>query len=267
MFWAFIGALVAVPVGVFLVRPRMSKLFRNDFQGVKIDAFVGPVVTLTVFLTAFVVSQATQTFQRAGSQSTAEATGVSMMFEQAGMLPDNRGQALQAASVCYARSVKQLEWPAMERGTSAPEADQWALQFDSEITKVLDGPGVIVGQLVSLNRTQSETRQMRLYESKPHLPQLTVVLMIASVIGVILLLCSLAIPDMRRRVLVPIALAMALLLGGTLYLVEQLEEPFSGLIRVSPSLMTTVEAKMLNDFQVRYPEALLPCDADGRPAK
>jgi hypothetical protein len=82
---------------------------------------------------------------------------------------------------------------------------------------------------------------------------------------VILLLCSLAIPDIRRRVLLPIALAMAVLLGGTLYLVEQLEEPFTGLIRVGPGLMSTVEPKMTADFEVRYPDATLPCDADGRP--
>ena len=105
----------------------------------------------------------------------------------------------------------------MSKGTFAPDADKWAAQFNTEIGKVLDGPGAIVGQLVGLNRTQSETRQMRLYEAKPHLPQLTVILMIVSIIGVILLLCSFAIPDIRRRVLVPIALALAVLLGGTLY--------------------------------------------------
>lgn len=266
MFWAFVGALIAVPVGVFLIRPHISKLFQRDFQGVKIEAFIGPVVTLTVFLTAFVVSQATQTFQRAGSQSASEATAVSMLYEHGGMLPDGRGRALQAASVCYARSVINVEWPAMERGSSSTEADHWVQQFDTEILSVLDAPGVIVGQLVGLNRTQSESRQMRLYEARPHLPQLTIVLMIASVIGVILLLCSLAIPDIRRRVLVPIALAMAVLLGGTLYLVEQLEEPFSGLIRVKPGLMLSVEKKMSSNFEVRYPDATLPCDAEGRPS-
>lgn len=153
----------------------------------------------------------------------------------------------------------------MSKGTFAPDADKWAAQFNTEIGKVLDGPGAIVGQLVGLNRTQSETRQMRLYEAKPHLPQLTVILMIVSIIGVILLLCSFAIPDIRRRVLVPIALALAVLLGGTLYLVEQLEEPFTGLIRVGPGLMNTVESKMSNDFQLKYPDASLPCDAQGKP--
>ena len=48
-------------------------------------------------------------------------------------------------------------------------------------------------------------------------------------------------------------------------LVEQLEEPFTGLIRVGPGLMTTVESKMSSDFQVRYPDASLPCDAQGKP--
>ena len=98
---------------------------------------------------------------------------MSLLSENAGMLPDGRGQGLQAASVCYARAVHHLEWPAMEHAQSAPEADHWASEFNAEIPKVLDGPGAIVGQIVSLNRTQSEMRQLRLYEASPHLPQTT----------------------------------------------------------------------------------------------
>jgi glyoxylate carboligase len=69
MFWAFMAALLAVPVGVFVIRPRLAKLFDKDFQGVKIEAIVGPIITLTVFLAAFVVAQATQTYQRAGQNA------------------------------------------------------------------------------------------------------------------------------------------------------------------------------------------------------
>lgn len=265
MFWAFMAALVAVPIGVFIIRPRLARLFDKDFQGVKTEAIVGPIITLTVFLAAFVVAQATQTFQRAGQDAIGEANAVSLLSENAGMLPDDRGQALQAASVCYARAVHHLEWPAMERSQSAPEVDHWAKVFNEEVPAILDGPGAIVGQVVGLNRTQSEMRQLRLYEASPHLPQTTIILMIAAVIFVVLLLTSFAIADIRRRVLVPLALVLAVLLGGTLYLVEQLEEPFAGIIKVQPTLITKVETRLADDFAARYPDAQLPCDAEGRP--
>jgi hypothetical protein len=265
VFWAFMAALAAVPVGVFVIRPRLAKLFDKDFQGVKIEAIVGPIITLTVFLAAFVVAQATQTYQRAGQNAIGEANAVSLLSENAGMLPDDKGQNLQAASVCYARAVHHLEWPSMESGQSSPAADRWAQTFNDEIPKILDGPGAIVGQVVGLNRTQSEMRQLRLYEASPHLPQTTILLMIVAVILVILLLSSFAIADIRRRVLVPLALALAVLLGGTLYLVEQLEEPFAGIIRVQPSLITKVENTLEKEFESRYPDVQVPCEDDGTP--
>jgi len=82
----------------------------------------------------------------------------------------------------------------------------------------------------------------------------------------VLLLTSFAIADIRRRVLVPLALVLAVLLGGTLYLVEQLEEPFAGLVQVQPSLITKVEARLGNEFAELYPDVTLPCDDEGRPA-
>jgi hypothetical protein len=263
MFWAFVAALVAVPVGVFLLRPRVSSLFGKDFQGIKTEGFTGPILTLTVFMTAFVLAQATQTYQRANQSASNEASAIALLYENAGMLPDDRGQALQATSICYARAVKHLEWPAMAEFGSSDTVTYWADQFTDEIPKILDGPGAIVGQVVSLSRSQSEARLVRLNEASPNLPILTLVLMIAAVIGAVLLLTSFAIPDMRRNVLLVLATAMAALLGGTLYVIETLEEPFSGLIRVKPAVISRVADDIELNFAYNYPDATLPCTDEG----
>jgi hypothetical protein len=47
--------------------------------------------------------------------------------------------------------------------------------------------------------------------------------------------------------------------------VEQLEEPFAGIIRVQPSLITKVEVSLEKEFGIRYPDVQLPCEADGTP--
>ena len=92
MIWAFVAALVAVPIGVFLIRPRIRGLFSGDFQGIKTEAFIAPILTLTVFLCAFVVAQATATYQRASQSASAEGSAVQLLYENAGMLPDGTGQ-------------------------------------------------------------------------------------------------------------------------------------------------------------------------------
>lgn len=265
MIWALVAALLAVPVGVLVIRPRLGSLFKGDFQGIKTEAFVAPILTLTVFLCAFMVAQASATYQRASQSATAEGSAVQLLYENAGMLPDESGRALQAASVCYARAVHHLEWPAMEKGGSSPAVDLWAQRFNQEIPRITSGPGAIVGQVVALNRAQSEARTTRLNEAKPHLPVLTLALMIIAVIGVVLILSSFAVPDMRRRVLFALALSLAVLLGCTPFLVETLEEPFSGPIQIAPSVIATVETNIGADYAVTHPSTALPCDADGQP--
>ena len=265
MIWAVLALIAAVFVGVFLIRPRLGKLFNKDFQGIKTEAIVGPIITLAVFLSALVVAQASQTYQRASSAASAEAQSVALMFENAGMLPNGQGREIQADATCYARAVQKLEWPAMEQQQKSEVASYWALQFNEDIPAILSGPGAIVGQVVGLNRSQSEARAARLHEASPHLPILTLALMITALVGVVLLVSSFATPDMRRRVLLSLALCVALLLGGVLVLVEQLEEPFSGVIQVDPTAITKVAKDNTRLYELTYPGQPLPCDAQGRP--
>lgn len=265
MIWALVATLAVVPIGVFVIRPRLGRLFKGDFQGVKTEAFIAPILTLTVFLCAFVVAQATGTYQRANQSASAEGSAVQLLYENAGMLPAGSGQALQAASVCYARAVHHLEWPAMEKQQSSPVVDIWSQRFNQEIPAITSGPGAIVGQVVGLNRAQSEARATRLNEAAPHLPVLTLALMVFAILTVVLILTSFAIVDMRRKVLLALALPLAVLLGFTPYLVETLEEPFSGLIQISPNVITKVETNLGADYLATYPGAALPCDAEGRP--
>lgn len=265
MIWALVAALLAVPVGVFLVRPRLQGQFKGEFAGIKTEAILAPIITLTVFLTAFVVAQATQTYQRANLQASIEAGSVGLLYQNAGLLPGRTGLDLQASSVCYARAVVNYGWPAMQDLRPAPEVDAWARSINKEVRTVLDGPGSVVGQVVGLNRSMTESRNQRLYDAAPHLPLLTIILMICGAIGIVLALTSFAVPDMTRRVLLVLATTLAVLLGGTLYLVEQLEEPFTGIVQVEPTQMATTARNIGADFSLTHADEQLPCDATGKP--
>jgi hypothetical protein len=68
---------------------------------------------------------------------------------------------------------------------------------------------------------------------------------------------------MSRRVLIPLAMIFALLLGSTVFLVEQLEEPFTGILRVSSESMQKTAAEIGTEYKVQYPQSALPCDSRG----
>ena len=75
MIWAFVAIVLAVPVGLFVLRPRLSRRVEHDVQGIKTEHVVAPLVTLAVFLSAFVVAQATTSFQRANAALPCDERG------------------------------------------------------------------------------------------------------------------------------------------------------------------------------------------------
>jgi hypothetical protein len=263
--WAFITGFIVVTIGVFVFRPLVGRLFHNDFQGIKTEAIVGPIIALTIFLSAFVVAQATGSYQRASQNANAEASAVALLYENAGLLPDDRGTELQATSVCYARSVERLDWPALDEGRTSPVTDAWAERFNEEIPPILDGPGSVVGQVVSLNRAQTEARLLRIHEANKNLPLLTVIVMIGSILFALLVVATFAVADMKRGVLLALGFALAFLLGGMLVLVDQLEQPFTGIVRIKPAVISDVARDTAAKFAEAHPTVALPCNAEGRP--
>lgn len=105
MIWAFLVILLAVPFALFVLRPRVAARVDNDVQGIKTEHIMSPMVTLAVFLSAFVVAQATSSYRSATDQAGNEAGAVDQFFETAGLLPDGQGQEIQASTACYARAV------------------------------------------------------------------------------------------------------------------------------------------------------------------
>jgi hypothetical protein len=262
--WAFLVVLVAVPIGIFVIRPRLGQHVDKDVQGIKTEHLVAPVVTLAVFLSAFVVAQATGSFRQATDQAGIEAGAVDQFFETAGLLPDGEGEAIQVATACYARAVYRQEWVTMEAGTTAEDVGVWTDAIRQELPKVIDGASPVVSGLLTLDRQRSEARRLRLTEMVPSIPTVVLVLMFLAVLGVVLTLTSLALPPIRRRNLGGITLTIAVLLGGTLLLVEELEEPYSGIVHILPSAMERTAGSAVEDLGAIGVDEL-PCDEDGRP--
>jgi hypothetical protein len=261
--WAFALIVLAVPVGLFLLRPAASRHVDKDVQGIKTEHIVAPVVSLAVFLSAFVVAQATISYQRANDQAGNEGGAVDLLFESAGLLPDDGGRTIQEATICYARAVHRQEFPAMEHGETADAVGEWTDVIRSELPEIIDGPSPVVTSVLTLDRQRAEARRLRLTEAVPSIPTLVLLLMVTAVLGVVLALTTLALPPIRRRNLAAISLVIAVLLGGTLFLVEEMEEPYSGVVKISPDAIARTAESSAEDFAVAHPDADLPCDELG----
>ena len=74
---------------------------------------------------------------------------------------------------------------------------------------------------------------------------------------------------MKRRANRPLYLLVlavfTILMGGTLYMINDLDAPFSGLNKLEPAEMEERAHLVEEDFAAAFPDAELPCDHDGVP--
>ena len=153
----------------------------------------------------------------------------------------------------------------MEHGDTADAVDEWTDAIRGELPEILDGPSPVVTSVLQLDRQRSEARRLRLTEAVPSIPSLVLMLMVLAVLGVVLALTTFALPPIRTRNLGAISVVIAVLLGATLFLVEELEEPYSGVVKIQPDAIARTAESSAEDFAVTYPEAELPCDELGDP--
>ncbi|MFE5975637.1 hypothetical protein ACFQ64_26140 [Streptomyces sp. NPDC056460] len=113
-----IAALLAGLAANRWLRPRL--LNEDDDTGMAVKDLVGPLLTLTVLLLAFVLVTANGSYGKAEVASRGEARALDQLVETAEYAPEVQRARIQADAVCYARAVRTQEWPAMADGSPAP---------------------------------------------------------------------------------------------------------------------------------------------------
>jgi hypothetical protein len=84
----------------------------------------------------------------------------------------------------------------------------------------------------------------------------------AASIGVI---AAFTLPYVSRRVQIGALVALAIALGAIQWAILEIDGKFSGVIKVDPTYLDTADVVMAAEWADKYPEATLPCDADGLP--
>jgi hypothetical protein len=177
-----------------------------------------------------------------------EATSIGTAFEEAALFPASQA-GIQEALICYARSVPEHDWPALQRGTSAPEVDLAFRQLvrslgpdDEPATGALHA--ATATNLVSQVGSISTARETRLVAAETKVPPMLWVLLFGGGAFVVALIFVVTLPAGPRTQAGLVAMS-AVFTTVMLLLVVALSTPFaSGSGRVSPRLIEETTAAM-----------------------
>ena len=196
---------------------------------------------------AFVLAQSLASYGRARENVGTEARVVNEMSEAALRLDDTgAGTRIQGDLTCYARAVRFKEWGTMDQGERAEDVSRWAdgIQDELAILKHSGTDSGEVGRLIDLDSDRATARVARINESSPTNPSALSWLMLGtvlvSVVGLGLFVNVKGSPVVR----VAIMATLTLVLSGTLYMIDDLDQPFTGFNMLHPVEMKHIQERV-----------------------
>ncbi|MFJ3900267.1 hypothetical protein [Streptomyces sp. NPDC090025] len=256
---AVLALLAGIAANRFL-RPLVMGS-EDDGSGMAVKDLVGPLLTLTVLLLAFVLVTANGSYGKAEVASRGEARALDQLVETAEYAPEAQRAKIQADAVCYARAVRVQEWPAMADGEGSPVPSVWSTDFRRTF-KQLEGKPVF-GMLIAADNKRSDEREERLTQATASIPSAIFWFLLATLTITVVAL-GFCLPRRNNRgQLITLAVITALL-TTTLCIIRDVDRPFGGIIDVQPTAISEAERQAERDFRVNHPDEPLPCGTDGK---
>jgi AcrR family transcriptional regulator len=237
-----IGLSVAASVlGLWLARrivPHERLAPHNDVSGF-VYAVIGVVYTVII---AFVLISVWERYSEAEATARMEADALGNLYRLAEGLPEPSREALQAATLDYARTVVAQEWPMLRDG-DAPGARElghtdalWEVLIQAEASTPEQEQflGAALEQLDEL----STHRRDRLAEAESGLLGILWAVMIGGGVLTVLFPCLFGVENGLVHALVVGILAATI--GLLLLTVDQLNHPFEGPVQIEPDAFELV---------------------------
>jgi hypothetical protein len=259
--------VVGAALAAGLLANRWVRPFADsEVKGVKLEALVGPIMSLTVLLVAFTLVNVFASYNRAVQSAAEEARKVDFLYELGGYVPDAAIQVeLQSGVACYAAAVSGPEWDVMADGRTSPAVSPWTRQIRGSIDQVTQSetPSPVISAVLTADKERGEARSRRLTEARPAVPTLLYWLLIASAAIGVFALATFTLPYVSRRVQFGVLVLLAVLLSLFIGMIRDLDRPYDGLISVEATDMTRVAGDLAEDWAEDHPGIPLPCDDRG----
>ncbi|MEV6956904.1 hypothetical protein [Streptomyces sp. NPDC051183] len=263
MITTLVVAVLALAAGIAanrFLRPRL--IGDDDGEGMGVRDLVGPLMTLTILILAFMLVTASSSNGRADDAARSEAHALDHLAEVADFAPPAMRERLRADAVCYARAVRHKEWPAMGEGKSSSVPSVWSRDFRSTFKDLGTGDPTF-GLLVAADNQRSLGRQARMAEATPTVPGLIYWFMLLTLVITVVGL-GLCLPRRNNKGQFAALVVVTALLTTTLLIIRDVDRPFGGVIVVDSAQMAGVEEESTHDFLQDYKADRLPCDEQGQ---
>ncbi|MGW6568080.1 bestrophin-like domain [Streptomyces sp. NPDC054975] len=256
--------LIALVAGLFANRVRSARTAdEQEDSEASVSDLISPLETLAVLLVAFVIVVAAESFGAAGEAVGAEASRVDQLYEVADYAPEPQREQLHASAVCYARAIQHAEWPMMaEGGNASPRASVWSSDFRTSFKALAHRADPTFELLVAADDERSTARNTRLGEATPAIPPVVywfMVVSLAATVGAF----AFGLPRRRGPSHMVLLSVLAVLFTGSLLLIQDMDRPFDGQIRITDAEMRSTAEDISEDFAKDHPRSTLPCDETG----
>lgn len=228
----------------------------------------GPAGTLLALFIAFVLFGAATSYSDARSSAQSEASVMQFFYRTADYVKDPARMKLQRSTICYMRAIIGPDWDDMSDGkiSQSPVPGMWTGIGPLGIRRTLRSVGSgnpLFETLLTADQDRADARRERLTEAEPSIPTAVTTFMLFAIAVTILFL---ALVSPRRSAAHSSATVLAALtLVGALYLIHNLDRPFSAALAIKPDQMQVTEGDLRKEFVARYGENRLGCDTRGNP--
>jgi len=229
-----VGVVVVSLLGLLAVRARVPIELLKEHHDVAAACFA-VVGGLYGIVLAFVLVSSWERFEEARAYAEVEADALADLYRHSSALPAPTDTVLRGLVLAYDRAVIDEEWQAMGEGRDSPRA---ATLFDQMWTALLTSPQGNGQQLVVYQNTLgkmddfSDARRDRLLYARVGLPSVVWVFLIASGVVTIAFSYFFGVRQLASQVLMTAALAATI--AAALVLIQEMQTPFSGAVRVAP---------------------------------
>lgn len=234
-----VAAFAFAITGILFVRRRvpLQELKANHEVGAVILAVVAQVYAVLIsFIVIVVWGQYTDT----ETLTMQEASSIGSMYWLADGLPDSERLDVRTSLQDYTRSVVTEEWPLMARGVDLNNhPDQaWSEHDDiwmeiNEFSPSSPKETNVHLQLLDEMRTLDQDRRMRLLSAQRRMPDLLWAILLST--GAITLAFTFLFGAKHIWVQMGMTIGVVVVFGLILFLIAELDTPFSGQVQIHPT--------------------------------
>ncbi|MEU6882348.1 hypothetical protein [Streptomyces sp. NPDC046712] len=147
-------------------------------------------------------------------------------------------------------------------GEASPRASVWSTEFRRSFKDLAHQGDATFDALVAADDERSQARHTRLGEASPAIPTVVywfMVVSLAATVGAF----AFGLPRRRGPAHLLLLCTLAILFTGSLLLIQDIDRPFTGQIRITGDAMRETAQDISEDFATDHPRAALPCDDGG----